>query len=414
MKSKHLFQVFVLLAILFSALGVGQPAQAQSGAVQIVMRDLTYWNSIYNGYVDATRYEKWPLNFAETHEFIVTATPSSGSLSPLILLLDANNNELARAVGVLTSQQPMGSYYIQIQPNTSEGGTYSLTIREVVPPPVPTVSVTFDPATYDPPMFEVGDTTTAIVSLSNVPASGYPSVEFTCSYDPAFVSSDGISNGTDLFGADAVAALNEPAEGSFILAIAGSHGNKVVADGAAFTFSVTALQAGETTIACRARVSKGDNTLTEINHIPALLSIDDSQDGYVDGIVIATKLPIVSLYDSAGEIVNTDLADETGYFNIQAPAGIYKITAETEGFLKAEGTVTVKEDETVTMSTISLLAGDINSDGVIDQLDALTIGMNYNLPVPAAADLNNDANIDVLDLERLAANYRAVGPTPWQ
>ena len=31
MKSKHLFQIVVLLAILVSAFGTGQPAQAQSG-----------------------------------------------------------------------------------------------------------------------------------------------------------------------------------------------------------------------------------------------------------------------------------------------------------------------------------------------------------------------------------------------
>ncbi len=63
MKSKHLFQVFVLLAILFSAFGAGQQVQAQSGTVQIVMRNLTFWDSIYTGYVDTSRYEKWPLTF---------------------------------------------------------------------------------------------------------------------------------------------------------------------------------------------------------------------------------------------------------------------------------------------------------------------------------------------------------------
>jgi hypothetical protein len=51
---------------------------------------------------------------------------------------------------------------------------------------------------------------------------------------------------------------------------------------------------------------------------------------------------------------------------------------------------------------------------VIDQFDALTIGMNYNGTTPAAADLNNDGVINVLDLELLAASYRQAGPTAWE
>jgi hypothetical protein len=66
------------------------------------------------------------------------------------------------------------------------------------------------------------------------------------------------------------------------------------------------------------------------------------------------------------------------------------------------------------MPTITLLAGDIDNNEVIDQLDALTIGMSYNTSTPTAADLNNDATINVLDLELLAQNYRKTGPTPWQ
>ena len=66
------------------------------------------------------------------------------------------------------------------------------------------------------------------------------------------------------------------------------------------------------------------------------------------------------------------------------------------------------------MLTVQLIAGDIDGNNVIDQFDALTIGMSYNTAAPAAADLNNDGNIDVLDLEILALNYRATGPIAWQ
>jgi hypothetical protein len=63
---------------------------------------------------------------------------------------------------------------------------------------------------------------------------------------------------------------------------------------------------------------------------------------------------------------------------------------------------------------IVLLAGDIDDNGIIDQFDALTIGMSYNSPTPSVADLNNDNTINVLDLEALARNYRTTGPIVWQ
>ena len=446
MKSKYLFQIIALLAILVSALGMGQPVQAQSGTVQVVMRSLTIWDSIYTGYVDTTRYEKWPLDFTGAHTFTVTAIPTSGALSPLILLLDTSNNELARSVGTLTSTKPAGSYYIQIQPETSTGGTYSLTIREVqvptatptstptptpaptltttptpiptsttTPPPIPTLTATptavlpFVSIVLNPTSIEVGETSTAIVSLSNVPATGYTSVEFTCTYNPSLVEVSNIVANTDLFGADPAVAINGPQNGSFIVAIAGSSGNKVVADGAAFTFSGKGLTAGQASIECRARVSTGSNTLMAINFTGATLTITVVVvDGTLTGKVLACK-PVTVSFNS-----QQVTADASGNFSFTAPAGTYTVNAGAQGFLSAQGSATLTSGATTTMPQISLSAGDINNNGVVDQFDAMTIGMSYNTTTPAAADLNCDSNINVLDLELLAGNYREVGPVAWQ
>jgi len=430
MKFKHLFQIVALLAILVSAFGTGQPAQAQSATVQIVMRSLTLWDSIYTGYVDTGRYEKWPLTFTESHNFTVTATPTSGALSPLILLLDASDNELARSVGTLTSTQPVGSYYIQIQPATTTGGTYSLTIREAqtsTPTPTPTSTTTpiptptstttptptpvvpFVSVVLDPTSLEVGGTSNVIVSLNNVPASGYPSVEFTCTYNPALVEASNIVANTDLFGADAVVAINGPQNGSFIVAIAGSNGNKAVADGAAFTFSVKGLAAGQASIECKARVSTGTNALASIGFSGAALTITPVVVvGTINGWVLACKPVTVTLGDQQG------LVDANSSFSFYAPAGTYTIIASAEGFLSAQKTGILTAGSTTTLPQISLAAGDINNNGVVDQFDAMTIGMSYNTITPAAADLNCDNNINVLDLELLAHNYRQVGPTAWQ
>ncbi len=66
------------------------------------------------------------------------------------------------------------------------------------------------------------------------------------------------------------------------------------------------------------------------------------------------------------------------------------------------------------MSVVALLAGDVDNNGVIDQFDAMTIGMSYNTAIPPSADLNNDGTINVLDLELLAQNYRKSGAIAWQ
>jgi len=66
------------------------------------------------------------------------------------------------------------------------------------------------------------------------------------------------------------------------------------------------------------------------------------------------------------------------------------------------------------LPTITLLAGDVDSNNEINQLDAMTVGMSYNTAEPPGADFNNDGIINVLDLELLARNYRKTGPVVWE
>jgi hypothetical protein len=89
------------------------------------------------------------------------------------------------------------------------------------------------------------------------------------------------------------------------------------------------------------------------------------------------------------------------------------VRATASGFLSAQGSVVIPSAGNISLPAVTLLAGDIDGNNVIDQFDALTIGMSYNTNTPAAADLNNDNTINVLDLELLAKNYRATGPIVW-
>ncbi|MFZ5910340.1 MAG: hypothetical protein ACOYYU_10020, partial [Chloroflexota bacterium] len=88
--------------------------------------------------------------------------------------------------------------------------------------------------------------------------------------------------------------------------------------------------------------------------------------------------------------------------------------ATASGFLSAQGQAVLAEGETSIKLPISLLAGDVDGNNVIDQYDAMTIAMNYNTALLEAADLNTDSVIDVGDLEVLSFNYRTAGALNWQ
>jgi len=266
-----------------------------------------------------------------------------------------------------------------------------------------------------PASVDVGNSSSASVSLNNIPAGGFASAEFTCTYDPALVEVSNITF-TGLFGADPATVLNDSQIGSFIAAIAGSKGSKALTGGPVFTFSAKGLQAGQASIDCQSRVSTGNLTLATIPSTPATLSIGSPQptQGTLSGQVLAGKPVTITLYDSGNSVAGSVNANADGTFSLQSSAGAFTAVASAPGYLRAQGSAGITSGNTTTLPTISLLAGDIDNNDVIDQFDALTIGINYNGTAPAAADLNNDGVINVLDLEVLALNYRQTGPQVWQ
>lgn len=437
--------------------------------LQIVLREPLAWDTFYIGSVDAARYERWPLTLTTQTHFTLTTTPTTGGLSLLTLLLDAGGNEIARSTtGSLDSTQPAGTYFVQIQPQAGQG-FYNLIARKEAKP-LPTGPYVYTETAL--PAIEVGSFTLTEVGLGNVPAEGYTSTEFTCAYDANLVDVSNIAPAA-LFGPDPVIAINGPQNGTFIVAIAGSRGNKATSSGVAFTYEAKGLQAGQTTLECQARISKGDNVLTSIEYVPATLLIQGGNQptptpvtwptptiapnhtlaptselsptpepgesptpvftptlqptptplaspttsldsvSRLTGQIYASKAATVSLYAADNTLANSTVTSMDGTFSLEAPVGVYTVVATASGFLSAQGMATLAGVQATSMSPVSLLAGDINGNHVIDQFDALTIGMSYNLSLPAAADLNNDGLVNVLDLELLARNYRKIGPSPW-
>lgn len=400
--------------------------------LQIVLRDPITWDIVYTGSIDTYRYERWPFTLTETQTFTLTATPTTSGLVPLMLLLDADGNEITRGTGTISSTQPAGNYFVQVQPDPGEG-FYELLLQKVdiSDPTDPYVSTV-----VTPPSIQVGETALVTVSLGNVPAEGYASAEFTCTYDPNLVETSNIVT-TDLFGTDSAIAIFDQQNGSFIVAMAGTNSQRATTSGVVFTFNVTGLQVGETSIGCQARVSSGDGVLTDITSVVSTLTILDpaptsipisaasfpvpAPEVYssatpptVSGQVFANKSLTVSLYNPDNSLAASASADADGSFNLTAPAGSYTVVASANGYLSAQGPVILTAGETTTKLPVYLPAGDIDGNNVIDQYDALTIGMSYNSATPDVADLNNDGTINILDLQLLAENFRKSGALDWQ
>lgn len=398
------------------SLGSYQPILNDFDA-QVIMRGLLEWNTLETGNVDTYRYERWSVQLPEQRTFTITANRESGDLTPLLILMNAGSSEIARAAGTLTSTQPAGSYYVQVQPQ-SGSGAYNILLQQQQGTSELSAS-----ATIEPPSILVGETALVSISLNNVPVSGLTSAEFTCNVDPVLVEIGNIT-ATNLFGSDPASALNGPQNGNFIFAIAGSHGQRATTSGVAFTFTLRGLQPGHVVVNCTVRISQGNQQLTTIPFFPATLLISGSVPvtptatslpslPVINGRAIAYKPATIRLYAADASLVNTVVTDAGGNFSMTAPPGNYMITAGVEGYLGAQGNVTLATGAVVTLPTITLLAGDIDGNSVIDQFDVLTIGMGYNTALPSAADLNNDGVINILDLELLAANYRRSGMLTW-
>jgi len=497
------------------------------------------------------------------------------------------------------------NWYYNFTTFTKNGTTVGLykplmnTMDDVMTPTptdiTPTPTGPFISTTTDVSNIDIGATTLITVRLNNVPTEGYTSAEITCPYDASLLEVSNITVAS-LFGTDPAVAIYGPQNGSFIVAIAGSLGNKATTSGTAFTFDVKGLQTGQAPLECTARISSGDNQLSAIESIGTVLTIggvaptstvtptatvtpsptssvtptptspagdwltftnqtygflfkyppqgtiasggDDNftridlpftdgtnlrekyleiivaenvnpcqsplatqsmletsetvningitflkqtggdagagnfyqwiaysaikdnacvsldfilhslnpdnfptpppvfdyaaesavfeqivstfewlasvQDGTLTGTVTASKLVTVDLYDMDEVLVDTTSVNPDGTFTFTVPAGNYTTIASASGFLNAQASVTINGGNTTTLNAINLSAGDIDGSGVIDQFDAMTIGMNYNAAEPSVADLNNDGIINVLDLEALAGNYRKTGPVIWQ
>jgi hypothetical protein len=116
--------------------------------------------------------------------------------------------------------------------------------------------------------------------------------------------------------------------------------------------------------------------------------------------------------DHSGTVVQLDggssvTTGANGNYSFVTTASTHNLAFSRSGYLPASTTAVGVAGSTVSVPTVTLLAGDINGDGMIDILDLVAVGAQFgsSSPSPATADANGDGTVDIIDIVLVAKNF---------
>jgi hypothetical protein len=150
----------------------------------------------------------------------------------------------------------------------------------------------------------------------------------------------------------------------------------------------------------------------------------DSQDGSVEVMFVSSCAFGVAALQQRTDHGGIVVTNNAGYQTVTLPDGSFGIPAnETIDFafpsyLSARADLRPRlaseqakagEITAVDLGTVTLLAGDVNGDDVVNILDVAHVANNFLTKDPAA-DLNADGLVNIFDLVVVASNYRLQGP----
>jgi len=137
------------------------------------------------------------------------------------------------------------------------------------------------------------------------------------------------------------------------------------------------------------------------------------QTGIVTGkIMLQGRMTYEGVGVSLGELAPAVTEPDGAYTILDVPPGRHAIKAMREGYLSAEGNVTIVQGETKALPTVVLPAGDLNGDETIDLFDLVLISSTFGTQDTAGlrADLNGDGMVDLFDLVLVGNNLYQTGP----
>ena len=179
-----------------------------------------------------------------------------------------------------------------------------------------------------------------------------------------------------------------------------------------------AVAAGTSVVAItRAVFVASDSCCLLVTTVNGTVATSSASGGSVTGRVrIQGRTNFSGVMVSIGGRQATTASD--GGFTISGiVAGTYTISASFATYLDSERTgVVITTGNTTSVPEVTLLAGDIDDNCVINIFDLVALGSQYGTSPPGdpRADYNQDGQLNIFDLVLLAGNYGLVCPTAWQ
>lgn len=288
-------------------------------------------------------------------------------------------------------------------------------------PAGPTILI--DPATRT---ISAGGQATQTVVVRNM--NGLTAVRIEVAYNPAttqVVDADSGKTGVQVkplgpfAGTGAVVARNEvdAAAGRIFFDAVLLAPNRINGNESLFEVNWRAIASGTGQLRLENVLLLGPDGQTQIN---ATVQNGTVQVGSA-GAAVAGTIKLQGRNNFSGVLVSNDTGakietDAAGAFSIVAGNSL---KAEFPGYLSAQADLQAQahssaEAEAASVGAITLLAGDVNGDNLINILDLAYIAKNYRTD-DTLSDLNGDGTVNILDLALLAGNYAKTGPlTNWQ
>lgn len=116
---------------------------------------------------------------------------------------------------------------------------------------------------------------------------------------------------------------------------------------------------------------------------------------------------LITLEGSTTLTTTTNVSGTYAFDGLEA--GTYTLTMSYEGFLSVEIGAYVQECSTVGICPLTLLAGDLNYDGVIDIGDLALCAANFGTAGPEG-DVNADGLVNIYDLVLIGKNFKLSSP----